>query len=147
MVRIASRKSSVRQVGVMSKTGVVAPTTIGGIALGSGPSIGTTSTSNNVAVVSTTGSSDYVRTNTGSVNQISGLASPSGIHTIASVNILSDESAGSSSSGAASSSTNYKLSIASMLLAMKNQALGSLSLGGSKTGGSITENYSGVNLG
>lgn len=120
MVRIAIRIAS-RKFG----SGVGASTTAAGTALGSGPSIGTTSTSNNV-LINRPGPS---------INQLS---SPSGIHTVASA---------STGSESASSSTNYKLSIASMLLAMKNQALGSLSLGGSKAGGSITENYSGVNLG
>ena len=143
MVRIASRKSSVKQIGVMSKNGTVAPTTIGGIALGSGPSIGTTSTANNVAVVTP---ANYTHTNMGpSVNQISGITvvGSSGVRTIAPASTRSAEE----SNGSGSSSTNYKLSLASMLLAMKNQALGSLSLGGSKAGGSITENYSGINLG
>lgn len=125
MVRVMGRRPSIKQTGVMSKTGVVAQTTAAGTALGSGPSIGTTSTANNV-LINRPGPS---------INQLS---SPSGIHTVASV---------SSDSGGTSSSTNQKLSIASMLLAMKNQALGSLSLGGSKAGGSITENFSGINLG
>lgn len=125
MVRVMGRRPSIKQTGVMSKSGVVAQTTAAGTALGSGPSIGTTSTANNV-LINRPGPS---------INQLS---SPSGIHTVASV---------SSDSGGTSSSTNQKLSIASMLLAMKNQALGSLSLGGSKAGGSITENFSGINLG
>lgn len=130
MVRMASRKFGS---GVMSKNGVVASTTVGGTALGSGPSIGTTSTANNVAGIGSTlnhpGSSIKFGTS---------VIGTSGVRTIASA---------STGSESASSNTNYKLSIASMLLAMKNQALGSLSLGGSKTGGSITENYSGINLG
>lgn len=124
MARVMGRRPSIKQTGVMSKSGVVAPTTAAGTALGSGPSIGTTSTANNV----------FIRPGP-SINQLS---SPSGIHTVASV---------SSNSGGTSSTTNQRLSIASMLLAMKNQALGSLSLGGSKAGGNITENYSGINLG
>lgn len=122
MVRIASRK-------VMSKTGVAAGTTAGGTALGSGPSAGTTATANNV----------FIQPGP-SIKQIGGanVVGPSGIHTVASVSLGTANS---------SSSTNYKLSVASMLLAMKNQALGSLSLGGSKAGGSITENFSGINLG
>ncbi len=138
MVRIASRKQ-IGGSGVMSKTGVVAPTTAAGTALGSGPSIGTTSTANNVAIIS--GGTGIINRPGPSINQISGVGSTSGIRTIAAV------STGSDGGGAASSSSNYKLSIASMLLAMKNQALGSLSLGGAKAGGSITENYSGINLG
>lgn len=140
MVRIASRKQ-IGSGGVMSKNGTVVTTTAGGTALGSGPSIGSTSTANNVAIVS--GGTGIINRPGPSINQISGVGSASGIRTIASASTGSDGSSG----GAASSSTNYKLSIASMLLAMKNQALGSLSLGGSKSGGSITENYSGINLG
>lgn len=113
-----------RRPSIRSKSGTVVTTTAAGTALGSGPSIGTTSTANNV----------FIRPDP-SINQLS---SPSGIHTVASV---------SSNSGGTSSTTNQKLSIASMLLAMKNQTLGAYSLGGSKAGGSITENYSGVNLG
>lgn len=141
MVRVMGRRPSIKQTGVMSKSGVVAPTTAAGTALGSGPSIGTTSTANNVAIVS--GGTGIINRPGPSINQISGVGSTSGIRTIISVSTGSDGSGG----GAASSSANYKLSIASMLLAMKNQALGSLSLGGSKAGGSITENYSGINLG
>lgn len=113
-----------RRPSIRSKTGTPVTTTAAGTALGSGPSIGNTSTSNNV----------FIRPGP-SINQLS---SPSGIHTVASV---------SSNSGGTSSTTNQRLSIASMLLAMKNQTLGAYSLGGSKAGGSITENYSGVNLG
>lgn len=123
MVRIASRK-------VMSKTGVPAGTTAGGTSLGGGTvSAGTTATANNV----------FIQPGP-SIRQIGGanVVGPSGIHTVASVSLGTANS---------SSSTNYKLSVASMLLAMKNQALGSLSLGGSKAGGSITENFSGINLG
>lgn len=128
MVRIAS----IKQIG--TKTG---STITAGPALGaSGPSAGTTSTANNV----------YVRPGA-SINQIAG---PS-VTPIAGISGISYVSAGTrqtaSSNESASSESNYKLSVASMLLAMKNQALGSLSLGGSKTGGSITENISGVNLG
>lgn len=108
-----------RRPSIRSKSGTPATTTAAGTALGS-----ETSTANNV----------FIRPGP-SINQLS---SPSGIHTVASV---------SSNSGGTSSTTNQKLSIASMLLAMKNQTLGAYSLGGSKAGGSITENYSGVNLG
>ena len=135
MVRVIGRRSSIKQTGsgVMSTNGTVAPTTAAGTALGSGPSIGTTSTANNV-LINRPGPS---------INQLGGttVMGSSGVRTIISANT------GSDGGGAASSSSNYKLSIASMLLAMKNQALGSLSLGGSKAGGSITENYSGINLG
>lgn len=137
MVRIASRKQ-IGVSGVMSKSGVVVPTTAAGTSLGGGTvSAGSTATANNVYMTPTINTS---LNNPGpSIRQLGGTAvvSSSGIHTVA------PASTGSESS----SSTNYKLSIASMLLAMKNQALGSLSLGGSKAGGSITENYSGVNLG
>lgn len=114
-----------RRPSIRSKSGTPVTTTAAGTALGSGPSIGTTSTANNV-LINRPGPS---------INQLS---SPSGIHTVASV---------SSNSGGTSSSTNQKLSIASMLLAMKNQTLGAYSPGGSKAGGSITENFSGINLG
>ena len=134
MVRMASRR-------IMSKSGVVVPTTAAGTSLGGGTvSAGSTATANNVYV---TPSINTSLNNPGpSIRQLGGTAvvSSSGVHTVAPASTVS---AGSESS----SSTNYKLSIASMLLAMKNQALGSLSLGGSKAGGSITENYSGVNLG
>lgn len=113
-----------RRPSIRSKSGTTVTTTAGGTSLGSGPGIGNASTSNNV----------FIRPGA-SVNQLS---SPSGIHSVASV---------SYGSGGTSSTTNQKLSIASMLLAMKNQTLGAYSLGGSKAGGSITENYSGVNLG
>ena len=112
MVRIASRK-------MISKSGVVVPTTAAGTSLGGGSvSIGNTSTAANVSIRPGP-----------SINQLSGAANPTGVRSESSIN------------------TNYKLSIASMLLAMKNQALGSLSLGGSKAGGSVTENFSGINLG
>lgn len=123
MVRIVIRPGA----SIRSKSGTPVTTTAGGTALGSGPSIGTTSTANNV----------LVRPGP-SINQLS---SPSGIHTVASVSSNSGGTSGTSSS------TNQKLSIASMLLAMKNQTLGAYSLGGSKTGGSVTENISGINLG
>lgn len=131
MVRMASRK-------MMSKSGVVAPTTAVGTSLGGGSvSAGSTATANNVYVSPSINTS---LNNYGpSIKQIGGtsVVSPNGVHTVASA----------TGSESASINSNYKLSIASMLLAMKNQALGSLSLGGSKAGGSITENYSGINLG
>lgn len=125
---IGGRRPSIR-----SKSGTPVTITAAGTALGSGPSVGTTSTANNVAIVSS--GTGIINRPGPSINQISGVGSTSVIRTIA------------SSGGAASSSTNYKLSIASMLLAMKNQTLGAYSPSGSKAGGSITENYSGVNLG
>ena len=128
-----------RRPSIRSKSGTPITTTAAGTALGSGPSIGTTSTANNV-LINKPGPS---------VNQLS---SPSGIHTVASISSNSggtsiSSNSVSSNSGGTSSTTNQKLAIASMLLAMKNQTLGAYSPGGSKAGGSITENYSGVNLG
>lgn len=109
-----------RRPSIRSKTGTPVTTTAAGTALGSEPSIGNRPGP--------------------SINQLGGttVIGSSGVRTIASV---------SSNSGGTSSTTNQRLSIASMLLAMKNQTLGAYSLGGSKAGGSITENYSGVNLG
>jgi len=137
MVRISSRKQ-LGGSGVMSTSGVLVPTTAAGTSLGGGTvSAGNTATANNV---STLPSINIPINNYGpSIKQIGGtaVANSSGIHTVGPAGTVSESS----------SSTNYKLSIASMLLAMKNQALGSLSLGGSKAGGSITENYSGINLG
>lgn len=113
-----ARIASIKKIGTKTGTPV---SSVSGVALGSGPSAGNTSTAAN--------------NNTGSIKQIgTGVATTSGVHAV-------------SPASDTSSSSNYKLSIASLLLAMKNQALGSLSLGGSKSGGSITENYSGVNLG
>lgn len=128
MVRMASRK-------MMSKSGVVAPTTAAGTALGGGTvSAGSTATANNVYVSPSTSLNHPGP----SIKQIgTSVVGINGVHTVAAAGTGSESSI----------NTNYKLSIASMLLAMKNQALGSLSLGGSKAGGSITENYSGVNLG
>lgn len=102
---------------VRSVSGNTAPTTASGTALGSGPSI-----VNKTSILN---------------NYAPG----------SSINRLNVPGVAPATSTSASASTNYKLSVASMLLAMKNQALGSLSLGGSKAGGSITENYSGINLG
>lgn len=136
MVRMASRKFGS---GVMSKNGVVVSTTAAGTSLGGGSvSAGSTATANNVYVSPSISSS--LNNHGPSIKQIggTGVISPNGVHVVA--------SAGSGSESA-SINSNYKLSIASMLLAMKNQALGSLSLGGTKAGGSITENYSGINLG
>lgn len=125
MVRIVVKPGS----SIKSTSGTVTKTTGGGTSLGaSGPSAGTTSTANNV----------LIRPGA-SINQIS-----PGVTPIIGTGGVSYVSAGTRTS---SSESNYKLSVASMLLAMKNQALGSLSLGGSKAGGSITENISGVNLG
>ena len=125
--------------GVVSPSGIVVTTTAAGTSLG-----GNTSTAANVSITPTPSTPIYNTTGP-SIRQLGGgVASPTGIRTIASVSTGSDGSAGSES---ASSNTNYKLSIASMLMAMKNQALGSLSLGGSKSGGSVTENISGINLG
>lgn len=124
MVRMASIKFGT---GVVSRPNTVSTAT--GTTLGGG----STSSSPGIA------SKIPVSTNYGpSVNQISGTGSG--------ISIASKISAPTIDT---SSNTNYKLSIASMLLAMKNQALGSLSLGGSKAGagGTITENYSGINLG
>lgn len=129
MVRMASRK-------MISKSGVVVPTTAAGTSLGGGSvSAGSTATANNVYLVN----SNTTNHPGSSIKQIggTGVVSPAGVHTVAAASTGSESSI----------NTNYKLSIASMLLAMKNQALGSLSLGGSKAGGSITENFSGVNLG
>lgn len=127
MVRIAS----IKQIG--TKTG---GTITAGPALGaSGPSAGTTSTANNV----------YVRPGA-SINQIAG-PSVTPIAGISGVRYTAAATTSTAESSAGTSGSNYKLSVASMLLALKNQALGSLSLGGSKAGGSITENISGVNLG
>lgn len=133
MVRIAS----IKKIG--TKTG---GTITAGPALGaSGPSAGTTSTANNVSIRPGA-----------SINQIAGpsvtpIAGISGVSYVSSGIRTSSSSASTAESSAGTSGSNYKLSVASMLLAMKNQALGSLSLGGSKAGGSITENISGVNLG
>ena len=128
MVRMASIKFGT---GVVSRPNTVSTAT--GTTLGGG----STSSSPGIA------SKIPVTTNYGpSVNQISGTGSG--------ISIASKISAPTiDTSSNTSSNTNYKLSIASMLLAMKNQALGSLSLGGSKAGagGTITENYSGINLG
>lgn len=123
MVRIASRK----QIG--TKTGTTV-SSVSGVSLGSGPSAGNTSTAANVQGTSAV-------TPGPSVNQLSG---PSGIHLVA-------PASSTTSSVVQNTNSEYKLSLASMLLAMKNQALGALSLGGSKTGGSVTENVSGINLG
>lgn len=119
MVRIASRK----QIG--TKTGTTV-SSVSGVSLGSGPSAGNTSTAANVSIRPGP-----------SVNQLSG---PSGIHLVA-------PASSTTSPVVQNTNSEYKLSLASMLLAMKNQTLGALSLGGSKTGGSITENISGINLG
>lgn len=131
--------------GVVSPSGIVVTTTAAGTSLGGGSvSAGNTSTAANVSITPTPSTPIYNTTGP-SIRQLGGgVASPTGIRTIASV---STGSAGSDGSESASSNTNYKLSIASMLLAMKNQALGALSLGGSKSGGSVTENISGINLG
>ena len=133
MVRIVVKPGS----SVRSKTGTVVQTTPAGTALGSGPSIGTTSTSNNVY----TSSNVSVVQPGASVNQLS---SPSGIHNVAAADRVV---ASTGATTETSSGSNYRLSVASMLLAMKNQALGAISLGGAKAGGSITENLSGINLG
>lgn len=131
MVRIVVRPGS----SIKSTSGTVIKTTGGGTSLGaSGPSAGTTSTANNVSIRPGA-----------SINQISPSVTP--IIGTSGVSYVSAGTRTSSSSESASSESNYKLSVASMLLAMKNQTLGSLSLGGSKSGGSITENISGVNLG
>lgn len=146
MVRIASRRMIGGGSGVISPSGIVVTTTAAGTSLGGGTvSAGNTSTAANVSITPTPSTPIYNTTGP-SIRQLGGggVASPTGIRTIASVSTGSDGSAGSES---ASSNTNYKLSIASMLMAMKNQALGSLSLGGSKSGGSVTENISGINLG
>ena len=119
MVRIVIRPGS----SIKSTSGTAIKTTSGGISLGASGQ----STANNV----------FVRPGA-STNQIAG----------SSTSYISARTKQTSSGNeSASSSSNYKLSVASMLLALKNQTLGSLSLGGSKAGGSITENISGVNLG
>ena len=122
MVRIASKK----QIG--SKTGTII-SSASGVSLGSG----TVSAPTNIQGISSSGS--IVKPGP-SLNQLG-----------TSGKINSPVSSSGIQSGTQNANTEYKLSIASMLLAMKNQALGSLSLGGSKAGGSITENFSGVNLG
>ena len=131
MVRMASIKFGT---GTVSRPTTVSTAT--GTTLGGGS---TTTSSGGISIASKI----QVPTNYGpSVNQISGTGSG--------LSIASKIAApASTTSSNTSSNTNYKLSIASMLLAMKNQALGSLSLGGSKAGagGTITENYSGINLG
>lgn len=131
MVRIASRK----QIG--TKTGTVV-STVSGVSLGGGTvSAGNTSTAANVQ-------STRIVTPGASVNQLSGSG---GIHVVATASSAASSASSAASSDTQSANTEYKLSLASMLLAMKNQALGALSLGGSKTGGSVTENISGINLG
>lgn len=121
MVRIASKK----QIG--TKTGTII-SSASGVSLGSG----TVSTPTNIQGISSSGS--IVKPGS-SVNQLGTSGK------------INSPVSSTSSSSTQNANTEYKLSIASMLLAMKNQALGALSLGGSKAGGSITENFSGVNLG
>lgn len=132
MVRIASRK----QIG--TKNGTIV-STVSGVSLGgSTVSAGNTSTAANVQGIHAVTPSGSIVTPGASVNQLS---NPSG------TNLVSSAIKTSTSSDTQGTNSEYKLSLASMLLAMKNQALGALSLGGSKTGGSVTENISGINLG
>lgn len=140
MVRIVGgRRPSIRFNSGTTVTTSAAVTSLGGGTV----SAGSTAPANNVYVSPVNNPGPSIR-QLGGTAVVSSVVSPSGIHTVAPASTgVAPASTGSESS----SSTNYKLSIASMLLAMKNQALGSLSLGGSKAGGSITKNYSGVNLG
>lgn len=124
MVRISSKK----QIG--SKNGTII-SSASGVSLGSG----NVNTPTNIQGISSSGS---IFKPGPSLNQLG---------TSGKINSPVSSVSSASSSGTQNANTEYKLSIASMLLAMKNQALGALSLGGSKAGGSITENFSGVNLG
>lgn len=137
MVRVASRK-------IGTKTGTIV-SSVSGVSLGGGTvSAGNTSTAANVQGTHTVSPSGSIFTPGPSVNQLSGSG---GMHLVGPVSSVSSPASSAASSDIQSTNTEYKLSLASMLLAMKNQALGALSLGGSKTGGSVTENISGINLG